>query len=144
MNAGKIPGAGNPACKPPVPPASYVISPPDANGFQWPVQSGPPVVNMADGNHVIPPDNSVSQQNQNPTPNVPGIAHWMGGKWYADTSTNTFGPNSGDNGITPPTKVPPGSGGPADDGNFHLFQFQPQALDNPASGYHSGWFLFLQ
>src|ERR1041385_3487390 len=52
VDAGRIPNTN-----PPKPPVGYVVSKPDANGFQWPVLGSSPVVEMP----AIPEDHSVSQ-----------------------------------------------------------------------------------
>ena len=145
VNAGQAAGAGNPGCKPPSAPASYVLSAPDAVGFQWPVQAGPPVVDLNDGNHVIPEDHSLTSQQLAGKigPNVPDVGHWLNGNWYSAGPGNTFSNTSTPDQKTPPITLPAIAGGPAADGLPHIFQFIQGAVQNSGVGIILGWYLLV-
>jgi hypothetical protein len=64
------------------------------------------------------------------------ISHWISGKWYSADPTNTFSEAMGDGGNTMPLTLPSTAGGPAADGNPHVFQFYPAAVGH-------GWFLLI-
>jgi hypothetical protein len=75
VNAGRISNAD-----PPQPPVQYVISPPDGNGFQWPMvdPAGTPVCAM-------PPVPADQIKQPVPVPNTFVVGHWLGqgGNWFS-------------------------------------------------------------
>jgi hypothetical protein len=81
---------------PPKPPNGYVVSVPDANGFQWPVLGNGPVCAMP----PIPEDHSLSQAEIYAAlpPNTIDIGRNIGGKWFSVGEKDTFAAG----GITPP------------------------------------------
>ena len=78
--AGRIPNTN-----PPQPPVQYVVGPPDAEGYQWPIvdPTGTPVCAMP----PLPPDQT------NSTPKVPNtieVGSNIGGKWFSVGADDTF------------------------------------------------------
>lgn len=126
VDAGKAPNTN-----PPQPPKAYVVSPPDANGFQWPVLGTEPVCDMPPipADHFTPPPKLAKT--------TPGIGHWNSGRWYTALHSNTWDAATGDPpGATMPITIDPSLGGPAADGQPHTFQFYPAPVGE-------GWFLMV-
>ena len=88
VNAGRIPNTN-----PPSPPVQYVVSKPDAEGFQWPVidPDGAPVCAMP----PIPVDMTGSKPK---VPNTIEVGKNISGKWFQVGPDDTFAPGM----TTPP------------------------------------------
>ena len=131
VNAGRVSNAN-----PPAPPVRYVVSSPDAHGYQWPIidPAGTPVCDIP----PIPADHSLSQAQiaAQIGPNVADVGHNISGNWYACGAKNTFNASSTPDGKTPPIVLTSGSGGPADNGLPHIFQFY-------AAPVGPGWYLLI-
>lgn len=78
VNAGRIPNTN-----PPKPPKAYVVSSPDANGFQWPVPGTDPVC-------AIPPVPVDHYTVVPKTPNTIVIGQSIGGAWFSVGDGDTF------------------------------------------------------
>jgi|SRR5579872_1013416 len=117
VDAGRIPNTD-----PPQPPKGYVVSSPDANGFQWPVPGNDPVCDVP----PIPEDHSLTQQQIQAalTPNTIDIGKNIGGKWFSVGPKDTFGVGQ----TTPPI--------PDVDGSFHTYEKYGAAVG-------AGWYLEL-
>ncbi|SPE38790.1 conserved hypothetical protein [Candidatus Sulfopaludibacter sp. SbA6] len=109
VDAGQIPNTN-----PPTPPVRYVISPPDAEGFQWPIvdPAGTPVCAMP----PIPQDRTQTQQQIQAAlkPNTIDVGKPIvggGGKWFTVGPADTFACGS----TTPPNTV-------AEDGTTGTFE----------------------
>jgi hypothetical protein len=78
VDAGRIPNTN-----PPNPPTAYVVSKPDANGFQWPVPGTDPVCDMP----PIPEDHFTVVPK---VPNTIHVGHTIGGEWFSVGDGDTF------------------------------------------------------
>jgi len=78
VNAGRIPNTN-----PPQPPAAYVVSKPDANGYQWPVPGTEPVCEIP----PIPVDHFTVTPK---APNTIDIGQSIGGSWFSVGPSDTF------------------------------------------------------
>jgi len=102
---------------PPQPPKAYVVSPPDAHGFQWPVVGTAPVCDVP----PIPDDHFTKTT---PAPNTIDIGHNIGGKWFAVGPNDSFTPGM----TTPPI--------PDVAGTLHTYE-------KYAAPVGAGWYLQL-
>lgn len=102
---------------PPPPPKSYVVSGPDANGFQWPVLGTDPVCDMPS----IPEDHYTPIEK---IPNTIDIGRNIGGKWFAVGPKDTLAPGA----TTPP--IPDAAGA------LHTYE-------KYAAPVGAGWYLQL-
>jgi len=127
VNAGRIPNTN-----PPQPPPAYIVSQPDANGFQWPIVGKQAVCDVP----PIPADHFTPAPSLPKT--VPGIGHWSSGNWYSCLHNNTWDATMGNPpGQTMPITIDPSLGGPAADGQPHIFQFYPAPVGE-------GWWLMTR
>lgn len=117
VEAGRIPNTN-----PPKPPKGYVVSAPDAHGFQWPVIGNDPVCDMPS----IPEDHSLSQAEirASLTPNTIDVGKNIGGKWFSVGAKDTFAPGA----TTPP--IPDAAGA------LHTYE-------KYAAPVGAGWYLQL-
>jgi len=99
VNAGRIPNTN-----PPQPPVQYVVSPPDAEGFQWPIidPAKTPVCPVP----PVPPDQTNTAVKP---PNVIDVGHAIPGvpKWFSVGPQDTFACGS----TTPPVTSEDGTTG---------------------------------
>ena len=112
VDAGRIPNTN-----PPHPPKGYVVSAPDANGFQWPVLGIEPVCEMP----PVPEDMLTPVVK---APNTIDIGKNISGKWFSVGPLDTFGAGQ----TTPPIQ--------AADGQFHTYE-------KYAAPVGPGWYLEL-
>src|SRR5271165_6241329 len=78
VDAGRIPNTN-----PPQPPKAYVVSGPDANGFQWPVTGTNPVCDVP----TIPVDHFTPPAK---VPNTIDVGKSIGGNWFSVGPADTF------------------------------------------------------
>lgn len=112
VDAGRIPNTN-----PPQPPMGYVVSGPDAHGFQWPVVGTTPVCDMP----PIPADETNSAPK---VPNTINVGPSIGGKWFSVGPGDTFAAGM----TTPP--IPDASGA------LHTYE-------KYAAPVGAGWYLQL-
>lgn len=80
-----------PNTNPPQPPTGYVVSAPDAEGFQWPVMGTAPVCDMP----PVPADTFTAPVT---VPNTISVGSSIGGAWFSVGAGDTFKPGM----TTPP------------------------------------------
>jgi hypothetical protein len=112
VDAGRLPNTN-----PPQPPAGYVISAPDQNGFQWPEVGSTPVCDVP----PIPDDHFTPVEK---VPNTIDIGKNIGGKWFSVGPHDTFPCGS----TTPPI--------PDDSGVLHTYEKYGAPVG-------AGWYLQL-
>lgn len=110
VDAGRVSNAN-----PPQPPKAYVVSAPDAAGFQWPVIGKDPVCDMP----PLPDDHFTPAVK---VPNTVDVGKSIGGKWYAVGPKDTLAPGA----MTPP--IPDSFG-------------TPHVYEKYAAPVGAGWYL---